>query len=299
MMVQPPCDYPPAVPNPMMEKVAVSVSFALMIALNVASSTGVLGLDLRTLSANFPTYVTPDGLTFAIWGLIYFLFFVLVVVQCMTDPQVEEILSRRCTITGLNVRWRLVATFLLNALWLPAYIAQLFAIAFVIIASYLTCLFSLYYSMNPGRVYSFVQVFTLSSPIGANTAWLLVATSANFFTVAGVHGWSDQFGVSGTPIAAIVVVLTSMSIALYFSMVYFDFMWPAVAAWALAGIYRMQTIPDEERFPVDALNACLAKAACITMIVCVVFAVGAFLASVASLCLPRGGSGGFKSLLPA
>eukprot|EP00428_Durinskia_dybowskii_P034016 CAMPEP_0170276736 /NCGR_PEP_ID=MMETSP0116_2-20130129/38354_1 /TAXON_ID=400756 /ORGANISM="Durinskia baltica, Strain CSIRO CS-38" /LENGTH=292 /DNA_ID=CAMNT_0010528011 /DNA_START=29 /DNA_END=907 /DNA_ORIENTATION=+ len=291
MMMQQPCVYPPAVPNPMMEKVAVTVSFAVMIAMNFALAGGQFANTIA------PTYLDPDALTFAVWPVIYLLYLVLVVVQCMTDFQVEEILSRTCVVTGLNVRWRLVAAFSLNWIWLPVFERQLFGIALIIIATYLSVLLSLYYSMNPNRMYSFYQVCALSAPISANTAWLLVATCLNLFIVLGVNGWVDEYGVYGSPLAAIIVALASMSIAQLVAMVSFDFMWPAVAAWALAGINRMQTIPDAERFPVEAMNARLAQAAFLAMIVCALFAVGAFIGSVMTMCFPRG-ENAFKALPP-
>ena len=47
------------------------------------------------ISDQFPTYVTPDGLTFAVWGVIYTLELLLVIAQCSASDDVEKVLQKQ------------------------------------------------------------------------------------------------------------------------------------------------------------------------------------------------------------
>ena len=85
-----------------------------------------------------------------------------------------------------------------------------------------------------------------------------MATCANAFTFFGVKGWKDDFGVAGTPTAAAVVAIVVAMIGIKMAVVRSDLAWSLVAAWALSGVYRMQTNPNEQAFPVEAMNRQLA-----------------------------------------
>lgn len=256
-----------------MAKAAVVVSFLGMIVLNGLSATGLFGESIGKISDDHPTYVTPDGKTFAIWAVIYTLQLLLVVAQCCAGPEAEQLLSQRCPLTGLEVRWRIVLAFSLNAIWLPIYVTLRFTVAFVIIVIYLGALISVYTALNSKTVSTIGQLLTLAAPIATNASWIVVATSANLFTVLGEYGWTDQYGVAGTPLAAMVVVIIVIGIACFAAFVQFDAAWAGVAAWALAGLSRMQSVPDPEKFPVLALSPGLARAANVGSIATAVTAV--------------------------
>eukprot|EP00931_Biecheleriopsis_adriatica_P051576 TRINITY_DN29931_c0_g1_i1.p1 TRINITY_DN29931_c0_g1~~TRINITY_DN29931_c0_g1_i1.p1 ORF type:complete len:298 (+),score=64.47 TRINITY_DN29931_c0_g1_i1:78-971(+) len=243
-------------------KLGVALSFAISIVSNALSATGVIGKqNIGQISDDNPTYVTPDGLTFSIWGVIYTLETVLVVAQYIPSEHAEELLGQECPLTGLTVRGRLILAFLANAIWLPFYVNLYFSIALIIIFVYLGALISVYTALNPTKTESFCEWLLYAAGIACNGSWVVVATSANSFTVAGEFGWKDEFGVAGTPLAALVVVVLVAILGSAMALFNKDLAWSLVAAWALAGVQRMQTIPDPERFPVDAMNSSLAAGA--------------------------------------
>eukprot|EP00928_Gymnodinium_smaydae_P070617 TRINITY_DN5441_c0_g1_i2.p1 TRINITY_DN5441_c0_g1~~TRINITY_DN5441_c0_g1_i2.p1 ORF type:complete len:291 (-),score=51.34 TRINITY_DN5441_c0_g1_i2:264-1136(-) len=237
------------------------VAFAVSIASNGLASTGVFGKTIKQISDENPTFVTPDGTTFAVWGLIYTLWTILVVKQFCPSEEAEELLSQRCKLTTLTVYGRLVAACLTNAIWLPVYVSEYFTVALVIIVVYWMLLGSIYLDVNTTTVSSFIDWLAYAAPIAANASWVTVATCANAFTVGRVAGWKDEFGVGGTPEAAMVVSLLVALLASYLGIAKRSVMWAAVAAWALQGISRMQTVSDPQRFPVESMSDKLAKTA--------------------------------------
>jgi len=52
---------------------ANAIGYVLLIIVNVATQTGLFGDDNGTISARFPTMLTPAGWAFSIWGIIFLL----------------------------------------------------------------------------------------------------------------------------------------------------------------------------------------------------------------------------------
>lgn len=261
-------------------RLAVVVSYVLSLVSNALSASGVLAdKNIGQISDEYPTYITPDGATFAIWGVIYVLETLLVVRQCCPTEQIEELLSQRCPCTGLGVRWRLIFAFLANAIWLPFYVNLYFSVALVIIVIYLTALVSVYITLNSRNTRSFWEWVQLAAGIACNISWLVVATSANAFTVFGELGWKDSFGVAGTPTAALAVIVAAAVLASGMALKRSDLAWSSVAVWAFLGVYRMQTTINPEKFPVGAQSSFLATGAfCSFVVVLMASAGGACLA---------------------
>lgn len=55
------------------EQIVLASAFLLMVISNVLSTASSLYNDTtnKIISDNNPTYITPDGVTFSVWGLIY------------------------------------------------------------------------------------------------------------------------------------------------------------------------------------------------------------------------------------
>jgi len=122
-------------------------------------------------------------------------------------------------------------------------------------------LISVYTALNTNSTESVAEWVTYGAGVSANASWLLVASAANAFTVGKHSGWEDSYGIGGTAKAAACVVMVVAAIGIAMAVVRRDFVWSAVAAWAAAGIYRMQTVPDQESFPVVSHSPYLANVA--------------------------------------
>ncbi|CAE7423133.1 unnamed protein product [Symbiodinium natans] len=242
------------------EKVLVVVTFLLCLFLNALAARGDLsGTTIGEVSNKYPTYVTPDNITFAVWGVTYLLQLLLVVAQIATTESTEKLLSQPCCMTTLSVRWRLVMIFLLNALWLPLYANLLFGKSMLVICVYLALLISVYLDVNTRTTQSFWEWVMYGSGIACNVSWVLVAAVANKLTLAAsMGGWADANGVAGSAWFAGLVVAILSGVAIMMASVGSDFAWSLVTVWYTAGMYRQHTYSDPYALPPAAMNKTLA-----------------------------------------
>eukprot|EP00929_Paragymnodinium_shiwhaense_P068515 TRINITY_DN3446_c0_g2_i1.p1 TRINITY_DN3446_c0_g2~~TRINITY_DN3446_c0_g2_i1.p1 ORF type:complete len:306 (-),score=55.76 TRINITY_DN3446_c0_g2_i1:402-1319(-) len=250
--------------------VSVLLAYVIMVVVNGLANTDLFGgTDQTEISNSNPTYLTPDGLTFAVWGLIYLFEAVLALYQMRPSEEAEAILETKSM--GLSVRWRLVLAFLLNAAWLPVFNNELFWPALVIIVGYLLAMLWVYQDLNPKSTSGLLQDLVLTYGVSANLSWLVVATCLNVFFCLGAAGWKDSYGVAGTPAAALVVAMFVACFAVERSVQRGDWMYAFVAGWALQGVYRMQSVVDADRFPPEAMNSKLANVALVLSVISWVF----------------------------
>lgn len=236
------------------------------------------GKDNKQISDEHPTFVSPDGKTFQIWGLIYLFETVTVVAQAVPSQRTDELFGQRCPLTGLDVRERLALAFLANAVWLPVFNNERFWGALVIMFAYLAFLLSACYDVNDGTTTVIDERLVFAAGINLSTSWIVVAAMVNSFLCGGLVGWKDEHGVAGSVTAAIVVVVLVAAIVAPLAILRCDLAYPPVSFWALRGIYRMQSIPDKVRFPLLSLNSTLASCAFWSSnVVCFAMVVGVFL----------------------
>mmetsp|Transcript_22027 Transcript_22027/g.39487 ORF Transcript_22027/g.39487 Transcript_22027/m.39487 type:complete len:295 (+) Transcript_22027:49-933(+) len=246
-------------------KLAVVLSFVFSIVSNAIFATGAIGgRNIGKVSDENPTYVTPDGMTFSIWGVIYLLEAILVYSQYRANDRAEQLLAETDIVLGLEVRPQLVIVFMANAMWLPIFVFAWFKTAFIIIVVMLAYLASVYMALNPSTMNTPLEWLTLAAGIACNTSWVVVAACLNLFVAAGEDGWKDfdgPYGVSGTPVAAAFAVLLISVLGSVMVWLYNDFAWSLVASWAIWGIYRMQTTTDQAIIPDKGLSPLIAEAA--------------------------------------
>jgi hypothetical protein len=258
----------------------LAVAFVVSIIVNGLAAAGVFGKGIGQISDENPTFVTPDGITFSVWGLIYTLLLIFVSAQFCPSESADALLSKQSPTTGLDVRQRLTIAFILNAVWLPVYVNEYFWVALLIIVLYLVALVSVYEDVNTIATQDFFEWLAYAAPISTNASWVTVATFANLFTSLGSAGWKDtqcdpEFsnGVAGSVPAAMAVGVLVTLIAIWSVVSKRSVMWSLVAGWALLGIYRMQTIEDPESFPVKCMNSALGYTALACGIVSLIAAV--------------------------
>jgi len=251
---------------------AVALCFVIQILSNIGSIFYNGAKGQAALSRDNPTYATPDGITFSIWGIIYTFELIATVYQAWG--------SNRNTPQLVKSRHWICAAFLANAAWLPIFQYELWWLSLVIICGYLYSLHRVYetlgveYVHNPKVSWQMkVAVFTGFS---CNFSWVCVATlltvgvvllnSDIVTTVVGV-GDGKTVAIGGNVDWAIMCVVLACLISLYRACRYADIPYSFVTCWALAGVYRMQTIADAKRFPVQALSSTLATWALIMAVI--------------------------------
>lgn len=238
-------------------------SYILMVLFNfLAMRKGFGGKDNKEISDSHPTYLSPDGATFAIWGIIYTLETVMVIAQLFSAA--DEVFSQHCPITGLSVRMCIVCAFLANSLWLPLFNNEYFWSGLLIMSVYLGFLLSVYQQMNTGTIEGGFERVAYAAGLTMNTSWIVVAFLLSVFFCGGLLGWNDakdDAKVAGSVPAAMLGVLLVAAIGCERAIRACDLSWAFVAAWALRGIWRMQTVPDKVRFPITMMNDTLGNTA--------------------------------------
>lgn len=207
--------------------------------------------DNPTISNSNPTYVTPDGLTFAIWGIVYLseLAFSIYQVLPQNVDKKEYVAARP---------WIILA-FLLNCIWIVIFAYEFYWLSAGIIFGYWLALVQVYRNLNVNWFNSedsWLYKFATYTGFSANIAWVTVATAVNLTVALRQSGFrtpaSVEIGANADWAILWIVVVAGISAVLSFNT--HDLVHNATTAWALSGIVRMQTTPKAERFPIDMLS---------------------------------------------
>lgn len=239
--------------------------FILMVVSNVIAAATKLYNNTTNMeiSSQNPTTLTPDGLTFSVWGPIYLLELCLVIYQCRAGAD---------CFTG-NARNWLSAAFILNAGWLPFFAYHLWWLSLLTIVAYGVALRQAYVHMRVdynGPAHITDKMFGFAA-VSMNLAWVAIATLLNVSIVFRnsniVTSYHGKTLIGGNPDWAIACIALAATVAFYHLLEHGDFVYAMTTAWALFGIYRMQT-HDEAIWAVCMAGALFAVSmVCISAIV--------------------------------
>ena len=177
------------------------------------------GLTTKEVSDLYPTFVTPTGITFAIWGLIYALLgFVLV----------SEAFMRNSETTSRMSFWFL-ATCLLNIVWIFTWHFKLIATSFVVILALWLCLLFLTQRTENSRKSARIAFEIYFAWVTAATVVSLNIMLANI--LPGLH-------LRNNAIFMMIISLTGLfAYAIVRLIVNRDIVFSAVTAWVLWGVF--------------------------------------------------------------
>lgn len=224
-------------------KVAVVVSYLVMIAMNVAANAlPINGRSTAAVSDAYPNLFAPAGITFSIWGVIYLL------LACYVLYQVGLFSARDAPppTTAQLATWERVGILfsvssLVNALWILCWHYEQILLSTVLLI------------MMLGLVGSIARMINLARPAGRDRwlirlpfsvyfGWLTVATIANI-TVWLVSVRWDRFGLPQATWAAVIIAVGALiggGVVLRNR----DLAYGVVLIWAYLGIVIKHTSPD-------------------------------------------------------
>jgi len=276
-------------------QVVVIAAYVLMVISNVLSTGTKIfnNTDNAQIARENPTYLSPDGATFSIWGFIYLFETFLVIYQAL--PRY----SKTPVFADGKVRQWLSAAFLLNAIWLPIFSYHRWWLSFIVIVGYLFALHKTYGALcvqygstsETSAHTTSVKVFAFTG-ISLNFAWVVVATLLNFTivsrnsgiivtnivtgnitsTTAGSVGpLFEEAVIGGNVDWALAMGCVAAMISCYRAVRFADVPYSFVTSWALAGIYRMQMYATDANFPVEGKDHDLATWALVLSLIVAAF----------------------------
>ncbi len=228
-------------------------AYVLTVFVNFLSSALPLnGRSAGEISDSLPSYFTPAGYAFAIWGLIYLGLGAFVVYQALPSQRHNPHLQA--------IGPLFVLASLANVGWVFSWHYGVYALSLLLMVSLLATLLVLYLRLGIGlRDEERAQPLTradkllIDFPMSLYFAWINVATIANVASVAPVLGWNGS-GISG-PVWAAIMMLIAAVIASLVLVNRANFAYAGVLIWALLAIRAKQGSID-----MIAVTALLASA---------------------------------------
>lgn len=185
----------------MAHKIINLIAFAVMVLMNyLANSLPLNGKTTGALSAEYPNLFVPTGATFSIWGIIYLMLLLFVILQFFQSN--ANIVKA--------VGWAFAISCLFNSLWIFAWHYQMLPLSLIIMLGLLIAVIYIGIKLQP---------FSLSitkAAFGVYLGWLCIATIANVTALLVSYKWggwglSEQtWTITMITIGAIITLLTTI-----------------------------------------------------------------------------------------
>ncbi len=238
----------------------VAFGFHVLLAY-LAQTKRLSSSDVGEISAEYNSVFSPAGLTFAIWGLIYFSLTAFCVYHLLkafrNDP------AHQANYDTKSIGWLFIINNLATGFWLMAWVNEklLVSVGLILVQLISLILISIRaHISNPDR-HIFSKLFT-QFPLSIYFGWISVATIANISAYL-VSVNRTGFGIEENYWAIILIGAVAL-ISLFIILVRRDFFFGLVVLWALYGILLKRQDVDEIQFA-NVINA--ARAAFIVVLI--------------------------------
>jgi len=194
------------------------------------------------LSDMYPNLFTPEGLTFAIWGLIYVLLGIFVIYPLIPsvrrDAQKVDFVQRIGPLFFISC--------LANIGWIFAWHYKIVPLSLGLMLILLGCLLAIYLRLNIGKSEApKSEKYLVHLPFSIYLGWITIATIANVTALMVDINW-NTWGL-GEQFWAVAVIIVGIAIALSVLFSRKDIYYPLVVDWALLGILLKRLSPAEVR----------------------------------------------------
>jgi hypothetical protein len=203
------------------------ISFAFMIVVNMlANFLPINGLTTGQVSQHYPNLFAPAGITFSIWGLIYFLLAIFIIWQVAFWKKDDHGLIKAVSSGFIISSWA-------NGFWVFSWHYKIIPLSMVLILIILISLAMvntrLYYQILTKKERLFVKL-----PFSVYFGWITVATIANAMVLSVSLGWygggiSQEFWTIFALVAGIIIAAAIIRKRM-------DIPYGAVIIWAYGGI---------------------------------------------------------------
>lgn len=213
--------------------VGVWASLLLTLTLNYLSNAlPINGQNAGQVSAKFPTFFTPAGFAFSIWGVIYLGFIGFAIYQSLP--------AQRTHVRVAQARPWVMLNGLLNSAWLPLFHYELMGTALLVILALLFTLIKIHEALQTGRqpAQNTAEIWLARVPFSIYLGWICVATVANASIFLTISGWTG-LGLSD-PTWSVVMIGVATLVAGVFFWKFADIAFVCVFVWAFWAIHQKQ-----------------------------------------------------------
>ena len=210
------------------------VVLLVVLAINYISTTGIInGTNQKEMSDKYMTPITPAPFAFSIWGVIYTLLFVSIILIILNrnDHGYKRTIDKLSPLfwvsSALNIGWILTFLYdqiLISTIFIAAFTGVLIQINRILL------------EVNDDRK----NVLALS--FGLYNGWLLIATILNVAAYLVKIDW-NRFGLS-EEIWGIILLLTASVLAILMMLYLKNAAFTIPAAWGSFGIYKSLISPE-------------------------------------------------------
>lgn len=195
------------------------LAFIVMVAMNyLANALPINGKTTGQLSDLYPNLFTPAGITFSIWGIIYSLLLVFVILQLMSGNQ--KLVA--------SIGWAFVISSVFNAMWIVAWHYERTGLSVLIMLGILASLIYINQQLS-GMPFSLTKL-----TFGIYLGWICIATIANVTALLVSFNWGG-LGISAE-VWTILLIAVGAALTI-FTMYRLHNPYLAFAVvWAFAGI---------------------------------------------------------------
>jgi translocator protein len=236
-------------PNPIYLQFVNIFFFVLVLIMNAAATTLPLnGKSGEEISNALPSYFTPAGYTFSIWGLIYTALIAFVIYQARPVERKRPFLSK--------IGWLFTLSSIANSAWIVAWHYGYYSISVVIMLGLLSSLIAIYLRLNighPDLAMKWQDKLFYQLPFSLYLGWITVATIANIASVLNYNGW-DGFGIA-EPVWAMIMIGTAVVVATLLLINRRNAAYTAVLVWAMFGIRASAADSGEQTLATVAVAA--------------------------------------------
>jgi hypothetical protein len=183
-----------------------AAALVLTVAVNYISSSGLInGYTIKSISDKYPSYFTPAGFAFSIWGLIYlglfgFIFFT--GIHWKQNKLKADVLDK--------IGWWFVLSCLANSFWVIAWVFDYTGISVLLM---LILLFSLIKIIGNTRMeldaHPLKDYLFIYWPFALYSGWISVALIANISAYLIKIGWNG-WGISEQAWAIVMVFVAGV-----------------------------------------------------------------------------------------
>lgn len=212
----------------LLERIGYPAALTLALVFNfLANAVPLGGQTTGDISDKYDSLFTPEGFTFAIWGVIYTALTVFVIWQMLPRQRSQSTLSRMWPLFALNC--------VANAGWIVAWHYDMLIVSMAVMLVILSTLYRLNEQIDAEAEWSRgLTYWAAVLPLQIYFGWISVATIANISILQSAYGLNDWL--MGESVWTLIKLTAAASLGIVWGLMKSRPAYLAVIAWAAFGI---------------------------------------------------------------